>query len=149
MRLQRNYLQYWFNDTKQKHTTSPIKSSPFRDEMNSLLGRRERNAVCCVLLFAGASMSPITPKETLPHPNKVHTEGSRAPLWAPRLFAKRHNNFSRSGNGNNDSAETKRTKEQHLHSRNLGSVNKWRENVQGDTVDTVEIFKLYYIANGI
>ncbi len=45
----------------EKHTTSPSNSSPFREVMNSLLGRR-RTMVCRDRLFSGASMSPmITP----------------------------------------------------------------------------------------
>lgn len=65
----------------EKHTTSPSNSSPFREVMNSLLGRRERTMVCRDRLFSGASMSPmITPMKLFCSRIKF-TEMLLPPLW--------------------------------------------------------------------
>lgn len=64
----------------EKHTTSPSSSSPFREVMNSLLGRRDWIMLCRDRLFSGASMSPMIP------PMKLLPESSSqrcfySPLW--------------------------------------------------------------------
>ncbi len=64
----------------EKHTTSPSNSSPFREVMNSLLGRR-RTMVCRDRLSSGASMSPmITPMKLFCSRIKF-TEMLLSPLW--------------------------------------------------------------------